>query len=46
MENDLDLGIGRRNQCEGMRWFSEHNTGQEAIRCMIPLPGLHDCGKV
>ncbi|KAJ7894418.1 hypothetical protein B0H14DRAFT_2559202 [Mycena olivaceomarginata] len=31
MENDPDLGIGRRNQCEGMRWFGEHNTGQEVI---------------
>ncbi|KAJ7800731.1 hypothetical protein B0H14DRAFT_2615918 [Mycena olivaceomarginata] len=32
MENDLDLGIGQRNRCEGMQWFGEHDMGQEAIR--------------
>ncbi|KAJ7756718.1 hypothetical protein B0H14DRAFT_2635052 [Mycena olivaceomarginata] len=32
MENDLDVGIGRKNQCEGMWWFGEHDMGQEAIR--------------
>jgi hypothetical protein len=46
MENDPDLGIEQRNRCDGMQWFSEHNTGQEAIRCMTPLPGLHDRRKV
>jgi hypothetical protein len=29
MENDPDLGIEQRNRCDGMQWFSEHDTGQE-----------------
>ncbi|KAJ7785388.1 hypothetical protein B0H14DRAFT_2630600 [Mycena olivaceomarginata] len=34
MENDPDLVIGQRNQCEGMWWFGEHNTRQEVISGM------------
>jgi hypothetical protein len=30
-------------ECSGS---GEHDIGQEAIRCVTPLPGLHDRGKV